>query len=196
MIDNSTIRVLAVPNLQGARFTFELENSQVDWIESANSLQQQVDILQREYSGQQLLIGSSFGGLASWRFTAEQSPTELKGLILLDVLPNLDAFPKHRQFTFGLLTRLPESIAQSMYHFYRTVQKNPPVDVLPVLERVRSIRCHFPDQNFHVPTLVISSNIHFHNEWEILSDGHSLLTTQRKTDCDIQIRQWVQHTFH
>ena len=79
---------------KGERFDFEIENSQVDWVASANSIQLQVDILQREYNDQQFLIGSSFGGLASWMFTADQSPTELKGLILLDVLPNLDAFLK------------------------------------------------------------------------------------------------------
>ena len=189
----SLLRVLAVPNLQGERFSCELDDSQVDWVDSANSLKHQVEILKREYNGQQLLIGSSFGGLASWMFTAEQCPTELKGLILLDVLPKLDVFPNRRAIGFTVLDKLPQRISQYLYNQYRSRQGETPVQVRDVLLRVRSIQEEFPHPYFPVPTLVVSTNSYFHNEWKQLSVEHEVLSVQEKSNLSIQINRWAEN---
>ena len=193
MIDNSTIRVLAVPNLQGERFSCEIENSQIDWVESANSLKHQVEMLKREYNGHQFLIGSSFGGLASWMFTARYCPTQLKGVVLIDVLPTIDAFPHCRAIGFAVLGKLPQRISQYFYTQYRSRQRETSVQVRDVLLRVRSIQEEFPDPYFPIPTLVVSTNLHFHNVWKELSREHDFLSAQEKSNLSVQINAWVEN---
>ena len=192
MSDNSFLRVLGVPNLQGERFSCEMENSQIDWVESANSLQHQVETLKRGYNGQQLLIGSSFGGLASWMFTARYCRTQLKGVVLIDVLPTIDAFPNRRAIGFAVLGKLPQRISQYFYNQYRSRQGEVPVQVRDVLLRVRSIQEEFPEPYFPVPTLVLSTNLHFHNVWKQLSREHDLLTVQEKNNLSVQISTWAE----
>ena len=192
MSDNSFLRVLGVPNLQGERFSCEIDNSQVDWVESGNSLQQQVETLKREYNEQQLLIGRSFGGLAAWMFTALQCPSQLKGVVLIDVLPTIEAFPNRRAIGFAVLDKLPQRIAQYLYNQYRSRQGEVSVQVRDVLLRVRSIQEEFPDPYFPIPTLVVSTNMHFHNEWKQLSKEHDVLSVQEKTNLSVQINTWVR----
>ena len=192
MIDNSFHRVLGVPNLQGERFSCEIDNSQVDWVDNANSLKHQVEMLKREYNGQQLLIGSSFGGLASWMFTARFCPTQLKGVVLIDVLPTIDAFPNRRAIGFAVLGKLPQRISQYLYTQYRTRQRKTSVQVRDVLLRVRSIQEEFPEPYFPVPTLVLSTNLYFHSVWKQLAREHDLLSVQEKSILSVQINAWLE----
>lgn len=193
MFDNSVVKVLGVPNLQGERFSCEMDNSQVDWVDSAKSLKHQVEILKREYNGHQILIGSSFGGLAAWMFTALQCPYQLKGLVLIDVLPTIDAFPNRRAIGFAVLGKLPQRIAQYIYNQYRSRQGEVSVQIRDVLLRVRSIQEEFPDPYFPIPTLVVSTKRHFHNEWKQLSKEHDVLSVQEKTNLSVQINTWTEN---
>ena len=68
MEESSAIRILAIPNLQGETFTVEIDHSEIDWVSIEDSLQLQVEAITKEYNGHQILIGSSFGALASWMF--------------------------------------------------------------------------------------------------------------------------------
>ena len=178
MNDSSFLRVLAVPNLQGERFSCEMENSQIDWVKDTNSLPHQVAALRQEYNGQQLLIGSSFGGLAAWMFAAEHCPITLKGLVLVDVLPNRTSFPKRRRVGFSILHHLPTRLSQSIYNQHRRLQGQPSVQVSDILQRIRSIQQDFPKPHFPVPTLVVSTNTYFHDKWQELSQSHVMLTAQ------------------
>ena len=192
MSDRIPTTILAIPNLQGERFSFEIENSQVDWVDSAHTLQHQVDKLKTEYNGQQLLIGTSFGALAAWKCVVEQCPPTLKGVILIDVLPSLDVFPKRREIGFSVLTRFPSRISQLIYNFYRSIQNRMPTEVTEVLSRVQSLQKEFPHPCFPIPTLVVSTNRHFHDVWRQMSKDHNRLTVQEKSTISIQIQQWVE----
>ena len=192
MSDRIPTTILAIPNLQGERFSFEIENSQVDWVDSAHTLQHQVDKLKIEYNGQQLLIGTSFGALAAWKSVVEQCPPTLKGMILIDVLPSLDAFPKQREIGFSVLARFPSTISQLIYNFYRSIQNRMPTELTEVLSRVQSFQKEFPHPCFPIPTLVVSTNRHFHDVWRQMSKDHNRLTVQEKSTISIQIQQWVE----
>jgi pimeloyl-ACP methyl ester carboxylesterase len=192
MLDSSVLNVLAVPNLQGERFFWEIENSQIDWVEGEDSLQHQVETLKRTYNGQQVLIGSSFGGLAAWMFAAEQCTPHLNGLILIDVLPDLASFPNHRALAFTVLSKLPQRLSQYIYNQYRSRQGETSVQMRDVLLRVRSIQKRFPSPYFPVPTLVVSTNKHFHQQWKQMSQEHDLLSVQEKTNLSVQINAWVK----
>ncbi len=159
MEESSAIRILAIPNLQGERFTVEIEHSQIDWVSIEDSIQLQLKAITKEYNDHEILIGSSFGALAAWMFTTKHCPSNLKGIVLVDALPSIDSFPKWK--LLGLYTNsfLPNRIRLSIYNFYRLASGNSVTqDITSILSRIESIIEHFPEQKFPIPTIVLSSN--------------------------------------
>lgn len=186
------MKIIAVPNLQGERYPFEIQSAQVDWVNCETTLVQQVQSLSQEYNGHELLIGNSFGGLSAWVFATEQCPAELKGVVLINVLPNLHAVPIRIRLGVSVLHRLPSRLSQPLYNLYRRFISKSPVEVKEVLSRVRSFQESFPEPYFPVPTLVVSTNRHFNNLWKQISVGQDLLTVQELGDLSIQVSKWLQ----
>ena len=184
--------ILAVPNLQGERYPCGRDENHIDWVPSETSLKSQVESIANQYNGHELLIGSSFGGLAAWLYAAEYCPVELKAVVLIDVLPTLDVFPKRKMVVFSALHLLPIPISQSIYNQYRNHQKQSPVQVGEVLLRIRSLQQNFPRHSFPIPTLVVSTNRHFHEVWEQIAIDHELLTVQEQTRLSVQVSKWLR----
>ena len=184
--------VLAVPNLQGEKYPCGRGEDQIDWVLSETSLKAQVASIANQYNGHELLIGSSFGGLAAWLFAAEYCPLDLKGVVLVDVLPTLNVFPKRKRVVFSLLQRLPTRISQTIYNQYRNHQKQSPVQVRDVLLRIRSFLKYFPEHSFPVPTLVVSTNTDFHDVWTEIAIDHELLTVHEQTTLSVQVSKWLR----
>jgi len=183
--------VLGVPNLQGERYPLRISKMNIDWVSSETTLPSQVHSIAKAYNGQELLMGSSFGGLAAWMFTAEYHPPELKGVILIDVLPNIELFPKRKAAVFAILEKLPSPMAQVIYDVYRKRAGQESADVVAVLERVQSIQREFPKPDFSLPTLVVSSNHTFHRSWRERARVHPLLSVTEKGDLSRQVVEWI-----
>ena len=180
------------PNLQGERYPCGTDENQIDWVSSETSLKLQVASIADQYNGHNLLIGCSFGGLAAWLFAAESCPVDLKGVVLIDVLPTLDVFPKRKRVVFSVLQRLPTRISQSIYNQYRNHQKQSPVQVRDVLLRIRSFLKYFPEHSFPIPTLVVSTNTDFHDVWTEIALNHQLLTVQEQTTLSVQVSSGLE----
>ena len=183
--------ILAVPNLQGERYPCGRDENHIDWVPSETSLKSQVESIANQYNGHEMLIGSSFGGLAAWSFAAEYRPVELKGVVLLDVLPTLDSFPKRKGILFSIVQRLPTRISQTIYNQYRYHQNQRPVPVKDALDKVLSLQQNFPRHAFPIPTLVLSTNVQFHHVWKKKSIDHELLTAQEQKTISVQIGKWL-----
>ena len=193
MKHRSQISILSVPNLQGEYFSFAVENCPQYCVPVEDSLPDQVECLLREYNNHSLLIGSSFGGLAAWTFSAEQCPNGLKGLVLIDVLPSLDYFPRWRLLGVHLSPLLPKKLTQSIYNKYRLVcGQSDDHNLEKISRRIHSVIEKFPVQEFPIPTLVLSSNKRFHKEWLRLSNSHKQLSAQRINNPSNQITKWLQ----
>ena len=184
-------RALGVPNLQGERYPLSISQVSVDWVPSETTLPSQVHSIAETYNGQELLIGSSFGGLAAWMFAAEYHPPELKGVVLIDVLPNIELFPKRKAAVFALLDKLPSQIAQGIYDVYRKRAGQESADVVAVLERVQSIQRGFPKPCFSLPTLVVSSNRTFHQSWREMASVHQHVFATENRDISRQVAEWI-----
>ncbi len=183
--------VLMVPNLQGERWLSGIAGAQMDWVPSEQTLLGQVGTISQVYNGQELLMGSSFGGLSAWKFVAEHCPPTLKGVVLNDVLPRMDRFPTHRAIVFGVLNKLPNRMSQLVYDVYRRRSGQRSVDVVTVLQRLASIHTEFPQPRFPLPTLVLSSNPQFHRVWLDLAKVHPQVSAQEKQDLSLQIKKWA-----
>ena len=198
-----TTSFLCVPNLQGDRFKLSVENGQVRWIAMEASLSEQVERLCMSYNDEDILFGTSFGGLAVWKYAQIQHPTMLRGMVLIDVLPSLQSFPRWRKLGMKLAAHLPHRLVQPVYTAYRMsvgergsskTSKTPKKlkdSVATILQRIQSIENGFPSSRFPVPTLVLSTNGSFHQQWLELSDTLDALTAHKKTDPSQQIRDWL-----
>lgn len=184
-------RALGVPNLQGERYPLSISQVGVDWVSSETTLPSQVHSISEAHNGQELLIGSSFGGLAAWMFAAEYHPPELKGVILIDVLPNVDLFPKRKAAVFAILEKLPSQMAQVIYDAYRKRAGQESADVVAVLERVQSIQRGFPKPCFSLPTMVVSSNRIFHQSWREMASVHQHVLATENRDLSRQVAEWI-----
>ena len=193
MEESSAIRILAVPNLQGERFTFEIDHSQIDWVSSEASLQLQVETISKEYNGHQVLVGSSFGALAVWIFAANQYPSNLKSLVLIDVLPGVENLSKWRLMALSTIPFLPTRITQTIYDAYRKASgQSEKTNFKKIFGRLVSIIEHFPEPKFPLPTLVLSSDEGFYEQWNILSHLHENLHSQKVVDPSKQISEWLK----
>ena len=194
-----TTSFLCVPNLQGEQFKLSIENGQVRWIAMEASLSEQVERLCMSYNDEDILVGTSFGGLAVWKYAQIQHPTMLRGMVLIDVLPSLQSFPTWRKLGMKLAAHLPHRLLQPLYTTYRMSvgeqPKNPMIhkdSIATTLQRIQSIENGFPSSRFPVPTLVLSTNGSFHQQWLELSDTIDALTAHKKTDPSQQIRDWLE----
>lgn len=185
------VRVLAVPNLQGERWFSGLGGCHVDWVPSTTRLSCQVDAIVEAYDGHNLLLGSSFGGLASWRFVAEKRSPELRGIVLVDVLPKIELFPRRKAAVFAVLAKLPSQMAQVIYDVYRARSGQESADIIAVLERVQSIQNEFPRPCFSLPTMVVSSNHIFHQSWIEMARMHQHLSVTEKRNISGQVIEWI-----
>lgn len=212
-----TTSFLCVPNLQGDEFTVTVENGQVRWVAIEASLSKQVERLCTEYTDQDILIGSSFGGLAVWKYAQTQHSTfniqystMLRGIVLIDVLPSIQSFPRWRKLGMRLATHLPHRLVQPVYTAYRMsvrergssntsntskTSKKIKDSVATILQRIQSIENGFPSSKFPVPTLVLSTNGSFHQQWLELSHTIDALTAHKKTDPSQQISDWLATNF-
>ena len=193
-----TTSFLCVPNLQGEQFKLSIENGQVRWIAMEASLSEQVERLCMSYNDEDILVGTSFGGLAVWKYAQIQHPTMLRGMVLIDVLPSLQSFPRWRKLGMKLAAHLPHRLLQPLYTTYRmSVGERPKSPMIPkdsiatILQRIQSIENGFPSSRFPVPTLVLSTNGSFHQQWLELSHTIDVLTAHKKTDPSQQIRDWL-----
>lgn len=193
-----TTSFLCVPNLQGEQFKLSIENGQVRWIAMEASLSEQVERLCMSYNDEDILVGTSFGGLAVWKYAQIQHPTMLRGMVLIDVLPSLQSFPTWRKLGMKLATHFPSHLLQPLYTTYRmSVGERPKSPMIPkdsiatILQRIQSIENGFPSSRFPVPTLVLSTNGSFHQQWLELSHTIDVLTAHKKTDPSQQIRDWL-----
>jgi pimeloyl-ACP methyl ester carboxylesterase len=190
---------LCVPNLQGNPFTPTIENGQIRWVTMERSLSEQVERLCTSYNGEDILVGTSFGGLAVWKYAQTQHPNMLRGIVLIDVLPTIQSFPTWRKLGIKMATHLPNRLVQPLYTAYRmSVGERPKSSkihkdsVATILQRIQSIQNGFPSSKFPVPTLVLSSNLSFHEQWLTLSRSIDVLTAHKKTDPSQQIRDWLE----
>ena len=193
MEESSAIRILAIPNLQGETFTVEIDHSEIDWVSIEDSLQLQVEAITKEYNGHQILIGSSFGALASWMFVANQCPNNLKSIVLLNVLPGVEHFSKWRLMALRTIPLLPTRITQTIYDAYRKASgQSEKTNFKKIFGRLVSIIENFPEPKFPLPTLVLSSDEGFYEQWNILSHLHENLHSQKVVDPSKQISEWLK----
>lgn len=165
--------ILCVPNLQGQQ-TPNLAGVEQAWVPPANTLPAQVENIQATYGEHPILIGSSFGGLAAWKFAYTTHSQTLQCLILIDVLPTLSVFPSWKSGLLNLANYLPHTILQSSYTLYRQIQgEDQSVDIDAVLSRIRSFQKDFPQPIFPVPTMVLSTNHTFTRVWRQIA-GHQI----------------------
>lgn len=184
-------RALGVPNLQGERYPLSISQINIDWVSSETTLPSQVHSIAETYNGQELLVGSSFGGLAAWMFAAQHHPSQLKGVVLIDVLPSIALFPKRKAAVFTVLERFPSRMAQVIYDVYRKRAGQQLADVVAVLDRVASIHQEFPQPSFAQPTLVVSSNHTFHLSWRERASAHQNVFARQKRDLSRQVIEWI-----
>lgn len=184
-------RALGVPNLQGERYPLSISKVCIDWVSSETTLPSQVHSISETYNGQELLMGSSFGGLAAWMFAAEYHPPELKGVILIDVLPKIELFPKRKAAVFTVLEKIPSQMAQGIYDVYRKSAGQKSADVVAVLERVQSIQRGLPKPCFSLPTMVVSSNCTFHQSWREVASVHQHVFATENRDLSRQVVEWI-----
>ena len=170
----STIQsILCVPNLQGQQ-TPNLAGVEQEWVQPANTLPAQIENIRTTYGDHPILIGSSFGGLATWKFAYTTRPQTLQRLILIDVLPTLSMFPIWKEKLLNLSYYLPRTILQPSYTLYRQIQgEDQPADIVAVLSRIHSFQKDFPQPIFPVPTIVLSTNHTFTRGWRQIA-GHSV----------------------
>lgn len=120
-------------------------------------------------------------------------------MVLIDVLPSLQSFPTWRKLGMKLVTHFPSHLRQPLYTTYGMSvgerPKSPMIhkdSVATILQRIQSIQNGFPASRFPAPTLVLSTNGSFHQQWLELSHTIDVLTAHKKTDPSQQIRDWLE----
>ena len=185
---NSSIsHLLAIPNLQGKIIDSTGSALHYHWLPIQSTVSEQVQTVQYHYNHHEFLLGSSFGALAAWKFALEHRPDSLKGIILIDVLPSLPAFPKHKRILLRILQHMPTSLIQPLYQHFRHA------NFQEVQQRLQSILRDFPEKIPNIPILVLSKNAKFHQEWQRLSRTHlNIEAAMYTSNIHQQISDW-QH---
>ena len=124
--------------------------------------------------------------------SSDKPPKTIRGLILIDVLPSLDCFPRRKRIAHRLLKHIPHPVGQQIYDFIRYQQGYEAKDLKQILERLESIYAHFPNQIPNIPVLILSTNQHFHEEWSQMAKKYPLLTAELSTDLSGQITTWLR----
>ena len=192
MKESSKICILCVPNLQGETTNLGLPNVQEQWLSIGDSLTQDVESLRECCDQHRLLLGSSYGALVVWKFVNRHRPSNVRGIVLVDVLPSLSFFPWWRRIALRMITPFPSAVGRVMYDIYGHIRghKNRS-DFVRVQRRLHSTIKDFPESPPLIPTLVLSSKESFHTEWVNLSDVYRGVTAQRKRNIAQQIASWL-----
>ena len=184
--------ILAVPNLQGHKEELQLKDVSMIWVSPQDGLEEQVEAIRLEYTNQSILLGASFGGIAAWQFSLENSPEALRALILMDVLPSLQAFPQSKRMAHRVLQRVPLSIAERGYRALRRSQGDiKPVVFASIQSKIESLFASFPRSYPTLPCLILSENPQFHAEWRSISKNRPWLQVQMRGNTERQITQWL-----
>jgi pimeloyl-ACP methyl ester carboxylesterase len=77
------------------------------------SLQRQAEAIDRP-TGPLLVVGASYGGLLGWAMSANPH-NNVMGVILIESLPCVDAFPRRRRWEAGLAALAPPVLARALW---------------------------------------------------------------------------------
>lgn len=191
MNNPANTKVLCVPNLQGEHHN--IQTIQQDWVSIQRTLVDQCDAIDDVYSDHVGMLGTSFGGLAVWKTISCNPTLSIEFVILIDVLPSLELFPRWKISVLRMIQWLPTVLTQKIYsvnrlfHGYRT-----PVNFNDIVQRIHSLQEHFPKPTFPFPTLILSKNSNFHKEWERMAMIDANITALLLDNPNKQIEQWVQ----